>query len=286
MTVHKDQQDELAKGLRRLMEVSGTSTRELGRRLGWSQSKVSRVARGETLPKPAEVEAWARTLNAPADERRRLVDLAEQAAIQLTDWRREVAPGRVKLQNEIGELEASASVIRVFGMDVVPWPAQTPEYMEAMFRLGQHESQDRDTLADLVSAREARHATVRDPSKRFKLLCTETALMRNLLDREGMETVVGRIEQVAALSNVDFGVIPFAHREVEHTYLAFAVIGDPECDASAIVLAELPTRGVTIRAADEVAEWIRHFDRLFTAAKTGNDLPSFLQEVSQKAPWS
>ena len=262
------------------------STRQLAARLGWTQSKVTRIDRGATLPKPGEVEDWARTLSAPADERRRLVALAEQAGIQLTEWKREVAPGRRKLQAEIGAMESVASVVRLFGMDVIPGLAQTGPYAEVMFRLGQHQVPNEEDIAAVVNARITRQAVLDNPDKTFKLLCTETAFRRNLLSRDAMLKQVERVLEIAALPNVEFGVIPFATRERTHTYHAFAVIGDPKHDDSAIVLVETVTRGLTIRAEEEVAGYIDHFTQLAKAAITKDDLLAFLQEIAVSTPWS
>jgi transcriptional regulator with XRE-family HTH domain len=286
MTIHPDQRHELAVGLRALREIKGVSTYQLAERLKWTQSRVSRVGRGTTLPEPDEVEAWARALEAPDDERRRLVALAEKARIQLTEWKREVAPGRRKLQAEIGTMESSASVVRLFGMDVVPGLAQTAPYAEMMFRLGQDQAPGTEDIAAVVDARLARQEVLTNPKKKFELLCTETAFHRNLIGRDAMLEQIQRVLEVAALPNVEFGVIPFAARERVHTYHAFAVIGDPEHDESAIVLAETVTRGLTIRAEEEVIGYIRHFNELAESAITKADLSEFLQEVAANAPWS
>lgn len=282
---HPDRRRELAAGLRALREDKRVSTRRLATLLGWSQSKVTRIDRGLTLAKPGEVEEWARALDAPADEGRRLTALAEQAGIQLTEWKREVAPGRRKLQEEIAEMEAAASVVRLFSMDVIPGLAQTGAYAEVMFRLGQHHLPGED-FTEVIAVRLARHSVLDDPGKSFKLLCTETALRRNLLGKEAMLEQVERLLEVAVLANVEFGVIPFRARERTHVYHAFAVLGDPKLDDSAIVLVETVTRGLTIRAEDEVASYIEHFDELAKEAVTGDDLSTFVQGVVASDPWS
>jgi hypothetical protein len=286
MTIHPDQRHKLATGLRALRQDQGVSTRQLADRLTWTQSKVARIDRGATLAKPDEVDAWTRALGAAGDERRRLVALAEQAGIQLTEWKREVAPGRRKLQAEIGAMEEAATIVRLFSMDVIPGLAQTGAYAEVMFRLGQHQVPDDDDIAEVVDARLARQALLDNPNKAFRLLCSETAFRRNLLNKDAMHQQVDRVLEVAALPNVEVGVIPFAARENTHTYHAFAVLGDPQHDDSAIVLAETVTRGLTIRDEDEVASYIDHFNQLATTAITGDDLPGYLQEIAATAPWS
>ena len=185
MSIHVDRRHELAAGLRALREERQLSTHQLAERLGWSQSKVSRVDRGATLAKPAEVVDWVDALSGSAELRRHLVELAEQAGIQLTEWRRELAPGRRRVQAEIGRKELAASVLRFFGFDVVPGLAQTPAYAEVMFKLGQPVTDDEDTEA-AIAARLTRQDVLSNPDKTFKLLCTEAAFHRSLLGRSDM----------------------------------------------------------------------------------------------------
>ncbi|GAA0645758.1 helix-turn-helix transcriptional regulator [Kutzneria viridogrisea] len=290
--IHEDRRRELAAGLRALHQDQGVSTHHLAVRLGWSQSKVSRISRGATLPKPDEVEQWAHELSAPAEVRRHLVDLARKAGLQLTEWRREVAPGRRRVQAEIGRKEAGASVIRLFGMDVIPGLAQTQAYAEVMFKLGQHQVPDAEQ-ADVeqdnegaVIERLTRQEALGNSDKTFKLLCTETAFRRSLLPRDDMIEQIDRVLEVARLSNVEFGVIPFSAKETTHIYHGFAVLGDPAVDDDAIVLVETVTRGLTIRSTEEITGYAQHYDELAKIAITGDQLATFLQEVAVTSPWS
>jgi transcriptional regulator with XRE-family HTH domain len=285
MSIHPEQRRELGARLRTLREAREMSTRQLAVALGASQSKVSRIDRGVTWAKPAEVRRWVEVVGASPEEGAALVALAEDAAIRFTEWRRELAPGRRTVQERIGATEAAASVQRVFGMDVIPGLAQTAAYVEVMFRLGGEHVVDED-IAAVVQARVSRQTVLQDEAKRFRLLCTEAAFRRNLLDRGQMLDQVEHVLQLAERANVDFGVIPFRTREWTHTYHAFAVIGDPSDDDGAIVLAETVTRGMTIRTEEEVADYIAHFEDLAKQAITSEDLPAYLREVAGDAPWS
>jgi hypothetical protein len=203
--------------------------------------------------------------------------------VQLTAWRRELAFGRRELQEEIGRLESAASIVRLFGFDVIPGLAQTAAYAEAMFVLGRVELPDEDDLAAVVEARMAQRAVLEDPAKRIRLLCTETAFWRSLLEREAMLEQIDRVLEVAALPNVEFGVIPFSAREPTQTYHAFAVLGDPGVDEAALVLAETVTGGLVIRGDMDIRLYIEHFHQLWRSATL--DLRELLREVAAKAPW-
>ncbi|MDP8929530.1 MAG: helix-turn-helix domain-containing protein [Actinomycetota bacterium] len=268
----------LASMLRDLRTDAGLSTTQLANQLCWSQSKVSKTELGRSLPQPGDVEAWTRATGAGAELRAELVEIATRAALQVHEWRRELAPGRRRKQEEIQRLEAAASLIRVFAPDVVVGLAQTRPYAEAMFRLGRTVGPSED-LEEVVQARLRRQGVLTDQSKRFELVMGETALWRRLVPAPAMRAQLDRLLKLSMSPNVALGVIPFDGYEQVHQYHGFAVLGDPDVDDEAIVLAETVTRGITVRTVTEVKEYIAHFDALRAAALEGDPLREFLQEV-------
>lgn len=270
--------EQLAASLRTLREDSGLSTTKFAALLGWSQSKVSKSERGVTAPGPDDVAAWARASSADTATTERLVELAERVSAELTEWRRALAPGRRRLQEEIHRLESAASVTRVFAPDVVVGLAQTRPYAEAMFRLGRPPVPP-DEVPELVDARLARHAVLDDPSKSFVLLMSEMAVRRRLLAADDMRDQLQWLVGLSERPNVDLGVIPFDAEERVHQYHGFAIIGDPAQDDGSLVLAETVTRSLTIRATAEINDYVAHFDELRLAALEGDALRAFLREV-------
>jgi transcriptional regulator with XRE-family HTH domain len=286
LPTHSDDRHELASGLKALRLDAGRSTTELARQLGWSQSKVSRVERGVTLAKPAEVRDWARQLHATSEVQRHLIDLAERQGVELLEWKRAVAPGRRRLQEEINTQEAAASVIWVFSLNIVPGLTQTEHYAEVMFRIGRDHAISDQEVAEAVEARLARQSVLDDPTKRFKLLFTEAALRRSLLPGDEMQAQIQRLLNVARLPTVEMGVLPFSAREKTHTYHGFSIVGDPDVDDNALVITGTVTRTLTVRAPEEVREYIAHYDRLAEGAVFGDELRALLTAISEEAPWS
>lgn len=238
-----------------------------------------------TLAKPTEVDEWARVLSAGLDLRRHLLDLAQRQGAELLEWKRMVAPGRRRRQEEIRALESEASVLWVFSLNLVPGLAQTARYAEAMFRMGRDRSISDEEITGSVQARLARQAVLDDSAKRFKLLFAEGAVHRSLLERDDMREQVHRLAAVAEMPSVEMGMIPFAARERVHTYHNFSIIGDPEVDANALVIVGTVTRKLTVRDPDEIRQYIEHYRRLAEGALFGDELVAFLQEFSMQSPW-
>ncbi len=283
MTDPVEDRRRLAATLRDLRARAGLSTTQLANQLGWSQSKVSKTELGRSLPQPGDVEAWVRAIGIGAELCAELVEIAARAALQATEWRRELAPGRRRKQEEIQRLEAAVSLVRVFAPDVVVGLAQTRGYAKAMFRLGRTVDPPED-LEEVVQARLERQAVLADQSKRFELVMSETALWRRLVPAPAMRVQLERLFELSMSPNVALGVIPFDGDEQVHQYHGFAVLGDPDVDDEAIVLAETVTRGITVRAVTEVKEYIAHFDALRGAALEGDPLREFLEEVITQMP--
>lgn len=276
MTGNDEDRQQLAESLRALRERTGLSTTKFAKRVGWSQSKVSKSERGVTTLSPEDVATWARISAADAETMGHLVTLAERAAAQLTEWRRALAPGRVRLQQEIHRLEAASTLTCVFAPDVVVGLAQTRSYAEVMFRMGEPPIPE-DEIPGLVDARLARHAVLTDPAKQFQFLMAETAVRRKLLPTPDMRQQLQRLIELSRRRNVQMGVIPFDAEGQLHQYHGFAIIGDPERDDETMVRAETVTRLLTIRAPAEIAEYVAHFDALRSTALEGEPLQAFLQ---------
>lgn len=279
---------ELEVALRGLRVDAGLSTTKLAKRLGWSQSRVSHIENGRTLPTPGDVDRWAQETNADPDVRRRLVSLAEQSRVQFVEWQREFAGanGRRRIQKEIAKLEEAASVIRVFSADTMPGLAQTRAYAARMFLLGRPDVTDEpEDLDAIVDARLARQGVL-DSGKQIRLLMSEFALRRQLVPGSDQLTQIHRLIGLVARPNVDVGVIPFAADEVAHQYHAYAILGDLEADAGAVVMAETLTRSLTVRDVEEVARYVEHFERLDSTALHGDELRAFLQESAASVTWS
>lgn len=274
----------LALTLRNLRIDAGLSTPRLAAELGWSQSKVSKIDTGRTKPAPEDVDTWCRHFHAAPEVREELIAIATAAAAVAADWRRELAPGRRRKQEDIRRMEQAASVIRVFAPDVIAGLAQTKPYVERMFKLGRKIEVADEPDEDVVNARLERAAVLDSADKQFYLLMGEFALRRQLIPAAQMREQIEHLIDLSSRPNVTVEVIPFAADEKVHQYNGFAILGDPDIDDEAIVLAETLTRGLSIRSSEEIREYVAHFNALRLGAISGVDLQFFLQEVIKGLP--
>jgi hypothetical protein len=163
-------------------------------------------------------------------------------------------------------------------MEVIPGLAQTKPYVEAMFQLGKPPPEPAE-IPTLVQARQRRQHMLTDTTKTFVLLMSEMAIRRSLLPANQMRYQLEHLIELSEHDNITIGVIPFTARETVHQYHGYAIIGDSEIDAESLVMTESLTRTLNIRAPQEVAQYVQHFEALHTAALDEEPVRRLLREV-------
>src|SRR4051794_17720543 len=136
----------LAEELRRLRSIAGMSGRVIADKIQISQSKVSRIESGVSLPSLPEVRAWAEAVHASEDTWQLLSALTETTHTRVSRWRAKLGD-RPHLQDDVGAKERAAGRIRTFQPSVVPGLLQTAEYARQVFGMFQEPPYGRDQLA-------------------------------------------------------------------------------------------------------------------------------------------
>lgn len=122
---------ELGTELRRIRDAARFTAAELGRKLGWLPSKVSRMETGDCNTTVVEVAVYGAFCGATGDELKRLLDLAHK--IDDNHWLH-VRGSRLpdELRSVIA-LETTAQIITYYEPIVIPGLLQTEEYARALF---------------------------------------------------------------------------------------------------------------------------------------------------------
>ncbi|XVV10307.1 helix-turn-helix domain-containing protein [Actinoplanes sp. CA-131856] len=182
--------------MRHAQRVTG---RDLGRRIGMSQSKLSKIETGAMWPSGAEVRRFAEALGAEPDEIERLVSTAERlpagavSADRVVGW-----------QRDVGALEAASTEYRTFQPGAIPGLLQTDEYARAVLGLVT-DLADGDTQKAIVT-RLSRQIILGDQQRRFHFVLPETTLMTRLMPADGMLAQLFRLREVNRRDNVKLQV--------------------------------------------------------------------------------
>lgn len=255
--------EQLGSRLRQLRTRAGLSGDALAARTGLSQSKISRVETGRSLPSVEEVRAWAAATDATAEELAELAALVEQVATTATSWRVLHRLGLVEKQREIAELERRAKRILTFQPVVIPGLLQLADYAERVIAMGYEGKVDRRAVA----ARLERQRILYDESKRFEFLITEGALRWRPGDMN-MRPQLDRLMAVASLPNVTLGIVPF---DAAQTVFAnqFVLWELPD---EILVTVETYSAELTVTEAHDLARYRQVWERLSESARSALDV--------------
>ncbi|MEV4252388.1 helix-turn-helix transcriptional regulator [Spirillospora sp. NPDC049652] len=201
-----DDRQRLARALRDLRKASGLSGERLARRCNMSQSKISRIENGRTLPSVVDVERVLLALSVDAATRNELLSLARVANTEFRDIRASVRRGLHHRQRELAALESAAVHMRYFLPSLVTGLLQTPEYMRAAMDMPIEPAKGDTRRA--IALKLERQQILHDPSKRFEFLLTEQAVKWRLCSPPVMALQLDRLVSLSRLPNVRIGVVP------------------------------------------------------------------------------
>ncbi|WP_347674995.1 helix-turn-helix transcriptional regulator [Actinocorallia sp. B10E7] len=221
----------LANALRQLREEHGLSCAELGRRLGWSEAKVSRIETARVGVKADDLDRLLEHFQVPEDLKEKLMLLRKQAGHRGW-WHSYTDAFPLWFHNYVG-LEDGARSLITYQNQLIHGLLQTDDYANAVIRAHQPaigpEEIDRQ-----LTARATRRATLTrtDPLIYWAIL-DEAVLHRVVGSADIMRAQLTHLRQMAALPNVTLQVLPFnagAHASMGTSFniMKFPDAGDPD----------------------------------------------------------
>ncbi|MBV8933388.1 MAG: helix-turn-helix domain-containing protein [Kutzneria sp.] len=250
--------------LRRLRERAGFVTgTAFAARLGWQQSRVSRIETGAQLATDADLITWLAAVDArepiAASMRTELLELRLQSA----SWKRQLRTGNRRRQEHAASIEDASSRIRAFETALVPGLVQTAEYAEHVFATNAEFYRSPADIDESVRVRMERQRVLYDRSKTIELVMTEAALHYPVCPPEVLAAQLDRLIAVAGLSSVTFGIIPLGTRLPVVPMHGFWIL-----DGQAII--ETIDTEITVTEPEDVALYSRMADAMVSVATVGS----------------
>jgi transcriptional regulator with XRE-family HTH domain len=259
--------------MRRERLQSGFTGNELAAKLGWSQSKVSKIETGRTKPSPGDVAEWFAACLVTGDALQQHIDQARAIQVEATDWGPE---GFDADQRHYQELESAASSIRIYQPEVIPGLFQTADYARRLLTM-----LDRfDTLeiAARATARLDRQSVLYDTSKHVEAVVTEAALRWRPGPIPIMRAQLDRLVSLSTLPSVRIGVLPWERSGNTLPGNAFVLFTLPE---EKVITVETYTAEVSISNASGVTEYERVYAGHRDASLFGDQAAEFIQRVAK-----
>jgi transcriptional regulator with XRE-family HTH domain len=268
---------ELAAALRRLRADAGLTTTALAGRLGWSQSKVSKIENGITRPSPDDVRALGRLVGASLEDVERLADAAASLLKTRRSWRSVSALGLAARQEEVARYEASATTYRSFTGGSIPGLMQVPAYATATFRL--LHGIDHAQIPAAVAARVRRQAVLYEPDKRFTFILGEFALrwLPEGVDEPAWAAQADRLLTLATVPTIDILILP---ARPAWPYLAGASVIIYDLPDEQMVMAEDGSSDEEYRSPADVEEYVAGFERMRQVCLSGSAALDRIRELT------
>lgn len=210
------QRARLGSRLRALRAGAYPSGLQFAIKIGWPQSRVSKLERGAQVPTRADLALWLDLTGhrEDADLLNELIELAAAARIDYVADRSVIEEGGFATrQKDRGRAEAATRRITEYQPAMIPGLVQTPAYARELLT---------NTVGGLAGLDEARHEVdaivaerirrqdlLYQPGRRVELLIGQAALYTFPGKRS---TMIGQLDRLASLIGIEtlrLGVVPF-----------------------------------------------------------------------------
>ncbi|MFK4069682.1 helix-turn-helix domain-containing protein [Streptomyces sp. NPDC029674] len=270
---------QLGAALRALRAHAGLTSSEAAAKVGWHQSKVSRIETGRSGVKAADVRLLMEAYQVKDPQRSELLiafaGSDDPGAGRHHWWKayRDLLPATYR---DFISLESQASWVRTLETTVVPGLLQTSEYARAVTRaaLG---GLPEDQVDALVEVRLARQDVLRaDPPLRLSVVMDEAVLRRPVGGPRVFAGQLVRLREVSHMPHVRLQVLPFTAGEHVGLIGPFVIFSFPDiADLDVVVLDHL-TSSLYLERKEDLQAYTEAFNSLQVQALSPEDSTDFI----------
>ncbi|WP_254803353.1 helix-turn-helix transcriptional regulator [Kitasatospora sp. SUK 42] len=252
--------------LRRIREGLHLTVDEVATRLGWHQSKVSRLENGRYGLRANEVGILLDVYQVTDPEAREaLATLAREGKRRV--WWQPYSDVISQRYASFISFEAEAVAIRNFESSLIPGLLQTPDYARSLIRQLRPEAPAEvvNALVDVRMARQNAALQREEPLKVWAIV--DEGAVRRRIGSQG--TMAKQLQQLVAASrepNVTLQVVPFTAGAHAGIHGSFAILEFPVRSDLDVVYTEALTSSLYLERDDDVTAYDQAFDRLRAAA--------------------
>jgi hypothetical protein len=252
--------------LRAVREQTGMSGVRWARRLGWPQSKISRMETGtQRRVTQDETNTWCDAAGADQETRAALHAQLGVVSEEYVTWRAQLRRSYAGKQDDIAALEA-AHLVRCYEVSVIPGLCQIPDYARALLRRLAEIQQlgtDDEELAATIDAR-LRRQEILYQAGRAHILIHQHALTWPVVPPDIISAQLDRLAVLVGLSTTRIGIVPAPAAAPAVPVHGFWLYGDE------IATVEILSAELVIRSSREIDLYQRAFEDLAAQARYGD----------------
>ena len=268
---------ELAAALRQARRATGLSQSAFADRLGWIQTRASKIENGRQFPTEDDIRQWAAAARADG-ETERLLGLRAAAEAEYTSFRESYrsAGGAAGHQREIAAIEAQATRIGKFEPVMIPSQLMTAGFAREFLRLPSgpmaHGSSEAD-VDDMVTARLERQSILYDPARQVQVVILEAALYTRLCSVPAMAGQLDRLLAADGLPALELTIVPFGELVPVYPLSGFVVYDED------LVYVETLAGEQTVSEPGEVAKYAGWLDLLRETGVRGREAAALIRRA-------
>lgn len=262
----------LAAELRRLREQAGMTGKDVVQRLGWTESKLSRIETRRIGISTPDLRRLLDVYDVPDQAyREQLIDMARYATMR--GWWQsygDVIPS--EYANLIG-LEEEAVTVRWYEQEIVPGLLQTPDYARAVIRASRS-ADDEAQIDRRVAVRMERQQILRRSSPtppELKVIVNEAVLRRRVGDSSVMRDQIRSLSTERDRANVTVQVLPFSAGEHPAMVGPFTLLDFADPDDLGVVSIEQLTSSLALEHPRELQAYRAAWEAIQARALSPHD---------------
>ena len=265
---------QLARELRKLREQSEMTGEQAAAKMGWEQSKISRMETAKMRITSGEVMELCETYGVDDEGRERLVLLARSA--RQRDWWRDYSDYVKKGFIDFLAFEAEARTSCGYEAQVIPGILQCQEYARAvLLGIDKQRSDEVDRRVEVRLARQRRVTQSQDPLQVWVVI-DEAVLHRVIEPYEATIAQLRHLLDLGELGNVSIQVLPYRagiHAAMDGPFVLLTFEGYPD-----LLYIEHLVGCVYLEKPTETGKGRTIFDHLRSAAYNTSDSSMLIRE--------
>ncbi|MFF9406466.1 helix-turn-helix domain-containing protein [Streptomyces anandii] len=180
---------------------------QLAQRLGWQQSKISKLENGRQTPTVDDLRAWAEAVGRPAAFAE-LQSRLRGFESHIRSWRRLLAAGHGPVQETWNTIVGESRKLHVWDNFAINGMLQTADYARSLFQRYEDLRRTPRDAEDAVRARMRRQEWLYRPGKQLNVLMWEGALRAQVCPPEVLAAQLDRLLGVVGMDTVRLGIVP------------------------------------------------------------------------------
>nr|WP_275419401.1 helix-turn-helix transcriptional regulator [Streptomyces sp. SID8499] len=180
---------------------------QLAQRLGWQQSKISKLENGRQTPTDDDLRAWAEAVGRP-DAIAELQSRLRGFESHIRSWRRLLAAGHGPVQETWKTIVGESRTLHVWDNFAINGMLQTADYARSLFQCYEDLRRTPRDAEDAVRARMRRQEWLYRPGKQLNVLMWEGVLRAQICPPEVLMAQLDRLLGVVGMNTVRLGIVP------------------------------------------------------------------------------